>query len=191
MIEFSQYRLRKGLILGFHGCDESRALPALAQGKHLKHSDNDYDWLGAGMYFWENNPERALEWAKEQGKANPAVVGAVIDLGHCLDLTESVGCEAVKAAHHSLQIERSLLGESMPSNRRGSGKLRLLDCAVINHLHALRAAEGFRPYASVRAAFHEDAPLYPGAGFSERAHIQICVRDNACILGYFKPSPGH
>lgn len=188
MIDFSQYRLRKGLILGFHGCDESRALPALTHGKHLRHSDNDYDWLGAGMYFWENNPERALEWAKEQGKAKPSVVGAVLDLGLCLDLTESAGCDVVKSAYHSLGIRQKLMQSPLAQNR---SKARKLDCAVINHLHALRDAEGFRPYASVRAAFHEDAPLYPGAGFSERAHIQICVRDNACILGYFKPSPGH
>lgn len=44
-----------------------------------------YDWLGNGMYFWEQNLERAWEWAKS-GRTNPkvhiaepTVIGAVIE----------------------------------------------------------------------------------------------------------------
>ncbi len=29
----------------------------------MNSSKNDYDWLGLGMYFWENNYDRTLEWA--------------------------------------------------------------------------------------------------------------------------------
>ncbi len=35
--------------------------------------------------------------------------------------------------------------------------------------------------------FQEGAPLYPGAGFSTKNHIQVCVRDPSCIRGYFRP----
>jgi hypothetical protein len=46
---------------------------------------------------------RGLEFAQEQkerGKVGePFVVGAVLDLGYCLDLTSSTGVAAVKAAH--------------------------------------------------------------------------------------------
>ena len=44
------------------------------------------------MYFWEQNLERAWEWAK-CGMTNPklhikepAVIGAIIDLGFCLKI---------------------------------------------------------------------------------------------------------
>lgn len=51
-------------ILGFHGCDESvKDLLLLGKAK-LKPSNNEYDWLGSGIYFWENDPDRALSYAK-------------------------------------------------------------------------------------------------------------------------------
>ncbi|MCK5154882.1 MAG: hypothetical protein KAQ69_00530 [Spirochaetales bacterium] len=54
----------------------------------MKKSTQDHDWLGEGMYFWENNYERALEWSKTK-HTNPAVLGALIDLGQCLDFIDS------------------------------------------------------------------------------------------------------
>jgi len=50
------------------------------------------------MYFWENGPSRALDYAQElknrpAGKVKnsieePAVIGAIIQLGNCLDLLD-------------------------------------------------------------------------------------------------------
>lgn len=48
-------------------------------------SNNDYDWLGSGIYFWENNSLRALNFATELKNTvgrnsrieKPAVVGAI------------------------------------------------------------------------------------------------------------------
>ena len=88
------YSTRSGLILGFHGCDESVAHTVLNGHSFLKTSSNNYDWLGNGIYFWENSPSRAYEYADYLRKhpkrslgiiTKPAVVGAVIDLGICLD----------------------------------------------------------------------------------------------------------
>lgn len=60
------YTRRSGLILGFHGCDKSiRDKVINESGFMLKKSENDYDWLGHGIYFWENNHERALHFAEE------------------------------------------------------------------------------------------------------------------------------
>lgn len=89
------HRLSGGLILGFHGCDEATAERVLS-GKPFLKSRNDYDWLGEGVYFWESNPQRGLEFAREKFKREKRaerahVVGAVIDLGLCLDLTTSAG----------------------------------------------------------------------------------------------------
>ena len=43
------------------------------------------------------------------------------------------------------------------------------------------------PYDSVRAMVVEGEPLYAGAGFHAKSHIQICVRDERCIKGFFRP----
>jgi hypothetical protein len=37
----------------------------LLAGTAFKPSNNDYDWLGPGIYFWEANPLRGLEFAEE------------------------------------------------------------------------------------------------------------------------------
>ena len=57
------------------------------------------------MYFWENDPQRALEWAKmlknqsqnsKQKIETPSVLGAVICLGNCLDFTEQKSLQKIK-----------------------------------------------------------------------------------------------
>ncbi len=66
------YSKRAGLVLGFHGCDKSvRDKVVIEKGVLLEPSGNDYDWLGGGVYFWENNYVRALDFAKFL-KDNPA-----------------------------------------------------------------------------------------------------------------------
>jgi hypothetical protein len=66
---------------------------------------------------------------------------------------------------------------------------RFRDRAVIEFMHTLRAQGGLPAYDTVRAAFPEGDRLYDGAGFTARSHIQIAVRNPACIKGYFKPIP--
>jgi hypothetical protein len=78
------YVSKPNLIIGFHGCEKEDQNKLLNDIKYFKNSHEDYDWLGHGMYFWNNNPERALFWANDKKKAGalkePAVIGAVIDL---------------------------------------------------------------------------------------------------------------
>ena len=110
------YPSRPGLLMGFHGCEKSVRDSIVSGTSMLKASENGYDWLGAGFYFWENNYERALEFAQNPpGKKKfkvPSVLGAVIVEGD---------------------------------------------------------------------------ELYPGAGFHDKNHIQICIRNPNCIKGFFIP----
>ena len=65
------YSKLPNLVLGFHGCDQSVYEEVIIKNGMLNKSENTYDWLGHGIYFWENNPKRALEWAielKKRGK---------------------------------------------------------------------------------------------------------------------------
>ena len=93
------HRLSSSFVLAFHGCDKSVG-DRLVNGEPFKASDNEFDWLGPGIYFWENNWQRGLEFATEHMKRKgskitvPFVVGAVIDLGSCLDLTTKVSVDS-------------------------------------------------------------------------------------------------
>lgn len=126
-----------------------------------------------------------------RGKARisePAVLGAVIDLGHCLNLMESTALEDVRTAYETLKESFESAGMNLPANRPGrdGGKdllLRHLDCAVIELLHQ----ETENSFDSVRGLFLEGEDLYPNAGFKTKNHIQICVRNPNCIKGYFLP----
>lgn len=75
-------RQATSFVLGYHGCDLSVAKRIVLGNETLQHSQNDYDWLGHGIYFWESDPKRAWEWAINNRSKNPGVLGAVIDLGN-------------------------------------------------------------------------------------------------------------
>lgn len=194
----TMYATLPTFILGFHGCDQS-VVDSVVRGRSiLRLSRNDYDWLGHGIYFWENDPERALEYAKllrdhprrGQGSiSRPAVLGAVIDLGHCLNLMEAASLESMRSAYDTLRSSIESAGAELPVNTPGSDGgndllLRRLDCAVIQLLHEGNTG---RSFDTVRGLFFEGAELYPNAGFRAKNHIQICVRNPNCIKGYFLP----
>jgi hypothetical protein len=187
------------LVLAYHGCDLETALKLLG-GSPFQPSARDYDWLGAGIYFWENDVVRAYQWAAEPRRkfAHPSVVGAVIDLGNCLDLTTQSGIEAVKLAFQQFITMAEKDGVQVPENVdtvRGPGgdkTRRRLDCAVMNHLFDVvlptvqESDPKSQPCTTVRALFPEGSELYPGAGFRDKTHIQICVREPEQILGIFR-----
>jgi hypothetical protein len=186
------------LVLGYHGCDIGTARKLLG-GSSFSPSKRKYDWLGAGSYFWENDAVRAYQWACEPRRkfSRPSLVGAVIELGNCLDLTTQVGIEAVKVAYDQFIEMANENGTAVPENMdppgmpNGDKVIRYLDCAVINHLFDLfqRAQESdpsIQPRTTVRALFPEGGELYPGAGFRAKTHIQLCVRDPRQILGVFR-----
>ena len=191
---WSAYEYQPSFVLGFHGCDKSTGEKILSgEDLHLLRSEKKYDWLGHGIYFWEGNPSRAMAWA-EHRKAEkkikaPFVLGAIIDLRHCLDLFDHDGNSQVQQAHEELAKDFKKSGLAMPENKGPTPDKagRLLDCAVLNALHVYRARLGEPEFDSVRAPFLEGEPIYTGASFRSENHIQLCVRNTACIKGYFRP----
>lgn len=183
----------RSLVLGYHGCDLSVARKVVASDDQLLPSHNEYDWLGGGLYFWEDSPARALRWAREEAGRNsgkvqtPAVLGAIIDLGNCLNLIDTEHLGLVKAAHKSY-LELCAVSCLQPARNKGKDlRARCLDQAVIETLHQLRAQEKRSSFDTVRAFFVEGDLLYENAGLRALDHVQICVRDPRCILGYFLP----
>jgi len=171
------------IVLGYHGCEPAFA-DALVRGDISPDawgaSANPYDWLGHGIYFWEFAPERARAWGGKGG-----VVGAVIQLGTCLDFTD-VGHTALLAdIYERVRQKHRRRGKPLPRNK---GKRRDLDCLMINTL-AVESEEDGIHFQTVRCPFLEGEPAYPGSGIYRESHIQIAVRDKRCILGVFRPNP--
>jgi hypothetical protein len=189
------YPAKPGLLIGFHGCDKSICDMLVSGQTMLKASRNGYDWLGNGIYFWENNYDRAYEFAaKPPGKkkiSNPAVVGAVIDLQNCLDLLDKKNLSYVKDSYFELISALKNNSRNIPVNKTVDGStdllIRELDCAVIENLHNIRMKGKLSSFDSVRGVFIEGEELYPGAGFNDKNHIQICIRNPNRIKGLFVP----
>lgn len=196
------YSSGTGLIIGFHGCDlEVRDKIISTQGEVLKLSENEYDWLGKGIYFWEGNSKRAYDFAaflsknpphnKNQKIKTPAVLAAVIDLGYCFDLIDSENLQQLKLAYETIMRTNENYDIEMPKNiplkQNGDLLKRFLDCSVIETAVELNKEITTKEYDSVRGVFFEGDDLYPNAGFKDKNHIQIALRNPNCIKGYFAP----
>lgn len=199
------------IVVGFHGCDSSVFDSVVKDGANLSNSENTYDWLGHGMYFWEGSYERAFEWAKHSSNIqNPAVIGAFIKLGNCVDLLDSEDLQNIAAAYQILKEEYTQLNIKLPKNsviKQGISFIRELDCQVVLRLQQLnnelitkelkldnmsgqnkRKIQNHPAFIdSVRGMFPEGNELYEGAGFREKNHIQLCIVNPNCIMGYFDP----
>lgn len=184
-------------IIGYHGCDISIVRGILNDGDTLKPSEEKYDWLGKGIYFWEYGPERAMEWAeqrKKRGKIKtPAVIGAVLNLGECFDLLDTRYTETLRSAWPKFVQAKKALKETIPVNVDPTlltSKDRILrhrDCAAINWTLSMFESNSVS-FDSVRGVFQEDDPVYEGSDIKLKSHIQIAIRNPACIVGYFLPS---
>jgi len=183
----------KTRVIGYHGCDLKVATDVVARKSSLAPGPWKYDWLGAGVYFWEDDPKLAWGWARHTAKRRPeliqapAVVGAVIELRDCLNLVQTGTSKILLAAYQALVQEVERAGGHMPVNEHE--ERRFLDHAVFETLHELRRREGLASFSAVRALFQSGEPVFPGGGVRKWDHIQICVRDAGVVEGCFLVGP--
>ena len=161
---------------------------SVLSGAPFKPSENDYDWLGPGVYFRQSNPRRALQFAEEKRRREkalwrPTVVGAVINPGRCLDLTTEMGVDEVRAARTGFDRMRTASGLPIPVNKVG---LPRLDFAVIQTLHQIRTDGHVPAIDTLLGVFIEGQPVYPSSNFFEKTHIQLCIRNASQIIGVFR-----
>ena len=185
------YKKLPNLVLGFHGCSSEVFEKVIFKGEPLKKSSNSYDWLGNGIYFWEQNYQRAFEWAQNRYGKNAAVIGAVLDLGYCLNLTDSASTEKLRLGYELLKLRCEITKVEFPKNKPSLKTkdvlLRDLDCAVIEQIHDYNRQKKKEEFDSVRGIFTEGNPVYEGSEFLEKTHVQLCICNPNCIKGYFNP----
>lgn len=174
-------------VMGYHGCDRAQGEDAAINGVPLKMSNSNHDWLGEGTYFWDSDPIRALEWAEEKkahGKCSePYVVGAIVDLKNCLDLTLRSNLDLLTDVYKTFETELRTAALKMPVNRdspnvKSKNKvIRTLDCAILNYVHLTNERAGLPAFDTVRGVFVEGEAAYPGSEIYHKTHIQIAVRN--------------
>ena len=164
------------IVAGYHGTSSEAAERIMTEGFQLIR--NPYDWLGDGIYFFQDAPQRAWNWARERHGNYGAVVGADILLEHCVDLLDVGWYQVMAAAYDSYVQNLRDSGQPVPLQ---SGGAHRLDREVMNYMTGVLRESGLR-VTCVRAAFGEGHPVYPDSAFYDHAHVQIAVRDiEACI----------
>ena len=163
-------------VAGFHGTTRKSADEIIKCGFRL--SQNHYDWLGDGVYFFQDGLERASEWAIEHHRKEAAVVGAEILLVGCLDMMDTKWTKIMTQIYDQFLGKLKQSGMNLPSQTSGAHRL---DREVINYAVEVMADRGTN-ISCARGAFAEGHPVYPDSAFYHHAHIQIAVRDiEACI----------
>jgi hypothetical protein len=163
--------------VAYHGCHVEVAQRILS-GEPFIHSKNKYDWLGEGVYFWEDAPHRAWEWADRNCGVHAAVLKAEIRLGLCLNLLDTRYFEGLQRAYDLIVERNQRAGRKMPRNT--DDKRHYLDKVVIDEFCEAWERHGVI-YQTVRGCFPEGAPIYEGSKILRETHVQIAVRDIVCI----------
>jgi hypothetical protein len=172
-------------LVGYHGTNIESARQILQTG--FTPSRNKYDWLGKGVYFWQDAPYRAWHWAGEYCKnkgGDPAVIRSLVKIRRdefmdLLDYSQHPNwANRLGRTHEYLQQRtRSVL----PPNKRAIG-YHALDRLVVDTL----IEDILKPVniniLAVRACFQEGEEIYQGSAIYNKSHIQVAVRDTSSIV---------
>lgn len=195
------------LILAYHGCDITIRDDLVSGRMHeLELSNNRYDWLGPGVYFFEHDAQRAFMFANTAAKhperlftkqpiATPSAVGAILQLQSILDMNTQEGIEEYALAYVRMAEFLRHKGEPLPQNSQAYDDdkdiiYRALDRAVFGYIHSIRALANPVQVAfqAVRSAFPQGDALAPSSAFKNNSHIQIALLDSSCVRGWFLPA---
>lgn len=167
------------LVKGYHG--------TTSRAKNIKNgSDFEIDrnkrpkWLGPGVYFFQDGPNHAMQWAKflsNLRKEPPLVFEAEIDLTDCLDFLDTANWPAFRTflftAEQPLTLQigpNGLFQNPMPK----SIGLNHEDDFYLRRF--ITQLERYRRVKCVRSAFIEGKPLHQNSWLFDEAHVAICVR---------------
>jgi hypothetical protein len=178
-------------VIGYHGTRRSTALRIIQGLEAFKRSENADDWLGHGIYFWEHAPKQAWAWARQRQRGQKwneeiAVLASMIRLGDCFDLLDPDNLQELAGFEQDFVLSEQRAGRSVPRNRN---KSKYYDCAVLQFAYS-RLERQSNPVDTCRAVFVPSAQrLWLFSGLYRNAHIQLCIRNAACILGTWLVSP--
>jgi hypothetical protein len=165
-------------VYGYHGTSRTKAMSILNNGFRV--SDNDYDWLGTGIYFFQDAPARAGAWAKEQYPEDPVVIRASIYLEGYMDLLDIVWFEDLKTIYSVFAEQYRFRGVPIPLQNPSISKAHRLDCAFFKYTTQLLLGQD-NQVECIRAAFVEGNSIFPNSAIFDLAHVQIAVLNPALI----------
>lgn len=183
------------LVFGYHGTFEEAA-KSMCQNNKFKFKQEDYHWLGNGIYFFQDAPHRALEWARNNVPEikiglKPAVICATIELNpeECIDLLDIRWFPYITKLYQNylkfsgkFPPKQISIKNLLEKDGEILGKQHRLDCDIIDQVISVLEEERITIHA-VRAAFLEGTPIISDEShLFDRAHVQIVVRNTGLSI---------
>jgi hypothetical protein len=166
-------------VYGYHGTSMDAAIAIMESGFQL--SNNNYDWLGEGVYFWQDAPIRAKQWAQSVYPEHPAVIESRICLGNCLDLLDVGWMPSIRALYNRLVDDYRASNLPLPTQRPDRSKAHRLDCALFDFaVKDINRSSGIN-IETIRSVFVEGENIYPNSAIYDLGHVQIAVRHTELI----------
>jgi hypothetical protein len=165
-------------IYGYHGTSREAANRIIQQG--FRESTNDYDWLGTGVYFFQDAPMRAPAWATELYPDDPAVIRSLIRLENCIDLLDLNWFPLIRNVYNAFVDNLRTSNLPLPRQNPSRSKAHRLDCAYFNYITEVLSSQDQKVDA-IRAVFLEGDRIFPDSAIFDLAHIQIAIRNNDLI----------
>lgn len=175
-------------VYGYHATDAETVANVLHE-KHIKKSENWYDWLGVGSYFYQEAPLRALKWLtqeKHEGTIEPSKAGllcAKIQIREFIDLLEPDWVEVIARTYILLEEDTDKLATLRRWREKqaeykvgGEAGPHPLDKYVID-MAVGSLIKGGRKVNGVRAIFYDGKRLFENSHLLDRQHIQIAVHN--------------
>ena len=166
-------------VKAYHAGDNKEIENLIAGQPYMTTSYHSNNWLGEGLYFWENNPSKAEKWQLD--KAKGAILQCDIDTQNLLNLLEDTGHSDSffkKAKTLSQKYDSKYL------NDREKQKF-LLDCKIFNEYK-----KEFRDqFSGIRMAFYLGESISKDGNIFTGQHIQICLWDFTAIQNPSKYVP--
>jgi hypothetical protein len=161
-------------VFGYHGTNRAKADSILSNGWRV--SDNDYDWLGKGVYFFQDAPIRAMQWATQQHLQQGAVIRSLIRLDNCIDLLDIKWFPPLKIVYNSFTKQYQNSNRPLPQQNPMRSKAHRLDCEFFNYTTQMLHRRG-QDIETIRALFIEGENIFPNSAIFDLAHIQIAVKN--------------
>lgn len=152
---------------GYHGTN-SKCAQQILQSQLFRKSSDDEEWLGEGAYFFENDKQQAVYYAKKAKKIiDYKVISVNIQTNSLLDLIDTETYEAFQQFAYMLKDRYKKRKDKKPR--------QLMNSVVLNAMYKLK------PYEVVRAAFPVARTTVAPRTNIQQMQVQVCVKEQKCI----------
>jgi hypothetical protein len=166
-------------VYGYHGTSRDSANSILQGG--FTPSNSGHDWLGPGIYFWQDAPERAWEWAQKY--ESPTVIQSqiVFEQEEAMDLLDRKWFNILSQYYPTFVNQWPVKEIPLPAQDPTRSKKHKLDDAYLEYIGSFLEDNKICRVSLIRAAFTEGSPIYDSSALYDLSHVQISVRDPRCI----------